>query len=64
MSTLIHRIEYLSDGQEVAKALWMGPLEGLIEIAKVSMVQKGADTARVVVEATGEKIWSGTAVMP
>ena len=60
MGTLIHQIEYLADDHEIAKALWTGPLEGIIEIAKNTMVKKGATSARIVVEGTAEEVWSGS----
>jgi hypothetical protein len=60
MGTLIHHIEYLAGGREVAKAVWTGPLKGIIEIANASMAKKGATSARIIVEGTGEEVWSGS----
>lgn len=61
MGTLIHRIEYLAEGRQVAEAIWTGPLEGIVGIAQNAMAKKGATSARFVVEATGEEVWSGSA---
>jgi hypothetical protein len=43
MGTLIHKIKYFSNGQQIGNALWCGPVEGIIEIAKTTMPRKGAD---------------------
>ena len=61
MGTLIHKIEYFSNGEKIGHALWCGPVEGIIEIAKATMPKKRADMARVVVEHTEAEIWSGEA---
>ena len=58
MGTLIHKIEYLAGGTTIATAFWTGPVEGIIEIAKHNIAKKVADSARVIVEATGTEVWS------
>lgn len=61
MGTVIYKIEYLSGDNLVAHALWTGPVIGIIDIAKTNIAKKEADAARVVVEHTGEEVWSGNA---
>jgi hypothetical protein len=60
MGTILHKIEYFSAGEQIASTVWCGPVEGIIEIAKSTMVKKGADAARVVVEQSDTEVWSGT----
>ena len=62
MGTLTHKIEYLAGGTTVATAIWAGPVEGIVEIAKRTMAKKGADSARVIVEATSIEVWSESGV--
>ena len=59
MRTIIHKVEYVAGREPVATAFWMGPLEGIIEIAKANMAKKGATWARIVVESTEEEVWTG-----
>lgn len=43
MGTLVHKIEYLSCDTLVTHAVWIGPLGGIIDIARANIVKNGAD---------------------